>query len=170
MGGGGVIALGVDVATKAGWVVLEKFAGERVLETGIVGPGVGLPAWEQLERVVQNAHTKGARLAVLERPYLDKNPKVLEVLARLLGSWEQVCRARGLEVVLVRASEWQMGCLAGLISITSRRDARKKAAQVWCRAVYQLELDPDRADAVAMTTWVVKNRGLIERGKAAGIA
>jgi Holliday junction resolvasome RuvABC endonuclease subunit len=157
-----VRAIGVDVATRAGWAVVEATGGcERALETGIVSPASGA-VWEQIESVVSK--WRGVDVVALERPYLDKNVLTLEVLARLLGAWEHACASRWLDVVLVRASEWQQEVLAGLINRASKRTQRKQAARIWCRATYGLNLDDDQSDATALATWAVRTermRGLI---------
>ena len=156
-------SLGVDVATRAGWAVVQADGGhESVIETGIVSPG-DPPVCQQIEHVVRIAYCRGVELAVLERPYLEKNLNTMEVLARLLGAWEHSCATRGLEVVLVRASEWQSAILRGLINQASKRAQRKRAARMWVKATFAIDLGEDESDAVALAVWglrMARARGL----------
>ena len=156
-------ALGVDVATRAGWSIVQADGGhESVIEHGIVSPGEP-PICQQIERVV--SHARGVDLVVLERPYLDRNVATMEVLARLLGAWEHACACRGLDVVLVRASQWQSAILRGLINQASKREQRKRAARMWCRATFGLDLEDDEADGLAIATWACRQH----RARAAGL-
>jgi Holliday junction resolvasome RuvABC endonuclease subunit len=151
-----VIALGVDIASKTGWSIVESQGGrEALLEYGIVDIANPTPLWEQIDAVLD----KGRHVAVvaLELPYLAKeNPHVLEVLARLCGQWEHACAIRGLEAVLVRSKTWQTAILRGLITTSSKREQCKRAAQTWCRATFGLDLPEDEADATAIATWALR--------------
>ena len=161
--GHAVRALGVDVATRAGWSVVQADGGhESVIETGIVSPG-DPPVCQQIEHVVSRAFRQGVELAVLERPYLDRNVATMEVLARLLGAWEHACATRGLDVVLVRASEWQSAILRGIINRASKRAQRKRAARMWVKATFGLDCGEDESDAIALAVWGLRTaraRGL----------
>ena len=156
-----VKSVGVDVAGRAGWAIVQADGGhESVLEHGIVSPGEP-PICQQIEHVV--GHARGVDVVVLERPYLDRNVATMEVLARLLGAWEHACACRGLDVVLVRASEWQSAILRGLINQASKRAQRKKAARMWVTATFGLDCGEDESDAIAMATWCLRtarSRGL----------
>ena len=156
-------AFGGDVATRAGWAIVQGDGGhEAILETGIVSPS-DPPVCQQIENVVSRAFRQGVELAVLERPYLDRNVATMEVLARLLGAWEHSCAIRGLDVVLVRASEWQSAILRGLINQASKRAQRKRAARMWVKASFGVELGEDESDAVALAVWglrMARARGL----------
>ena len=154
-------ALGVDVATRAGWAIAQADGGrESVIETGIVSPG-DPPVCQQIEYVVSRARM--VDVVVLERPYLDRNVATMEVLARLLGAWEHACATRGLDVVLVRASEWQSAILRGLTNQASKRAQRKRAARMWVKASFGLNCGEDESDAVALAVWglrMARARGL----------
>ena len=165
-----VLAIGADIATRTGWGVVESVCGhEHPLDHGTIDAAKLTPAelCQAIDRVLDlsacNSHNDV--VVALELPFLDKNPHVLEVLARLCGQWEHACAMRGLETVLVRASQWQAAILTGLITTTSKREQRKKAAQMWCKATYGLDLDEDSADGVAIATWacrirLARNKGL----------
>jgi hypothetical protein len=109
--------------------------------------------------------TRGPTIEVvaIEDAYLGENVDTLKTLARLVGRWQQAFEALGLETRLVMADVWQRGILMGLISRTSGREARKKAAAVWARATFGTILGPDEADAAGLATWELRQRGFARR-------
>lgn len=150
-----MLAIGADVATRTGWGCVESKDGREVLlEHGIVDAASETPLWQQINAVLD----RGRHVAVvaLELPFLGKNPHVLEVLARLCGQWEHACAMCGLESVLVRAKTWQTAILRGLITTSSKREQCKRAAQMWCKATFGLELEEDEVDATAIATWALR--------------
>ena len=158
-----MLAIGADIASRTGWGVVESTGGhETALEHGIVDVAMDTPLWEQIDRVLD----KGRHVAVvaLEMPWLGDNPHTLEVLARLTGQWEHACSMRGLEYVLVRPGQWQPAILTGLIDTHSKREQRNRAARMWCRATFGLDLEDDEADGLAIATWACRTRLARARG------
>jgi Holliday junction resolvasome RuvABC endonuclease subunit len=165
-----MLAIGIDCATRTGWAVVESVCGrEHPLEHGIVDASKLTPAelCQAMDRVLNLSACNGHNdvVVALELPFLDKNPHVLEVLARLCGQWEHACAMRGLDAVLVRASRWQPAILTGLIDTHSKREQRKRAARMWCKATYGVDLSDDESDAAAIATWACRQH----RARATGL-
>ena len=165
-----MLAIGADIATKTGWGVVESAGGrETLLEHGIVDVAKLTPAelcqaiGRVLDRTARNSHADV--VVALELPYLADNPHALEVLARLCGQWEHACAMRGLDAVLVRASQWQPAILTGLITTHSKREQRKRAARMWCKTTFGVDLSDDESDAAAIATWACRQH----RARAAGL-
>jgi Holliday junction resolvasome RuvABC endonuclease subunit len=155
--------LGVDVATRTGWAIVEATPGREVLrDHGIVDATSDTPLWEQIDAVLDRCHHSAT--VAIELPYLADNPHTLEVLARLCGQWEAIISMRaGFDVVMVKASQWQSAILTGLTDVHSKRAQRKRASKMWCLATYGVDLDEDRSDAAALATWAARTsraRGL----------
>ena len=165
-----MLAIGADIATRTGWGVVESVCGhEHPLEHGTIDAAKLTPAelCQAIDRVLDlsacNSHNDV--VVALELPFLDKNPHVLEVLARLCGQWEHACAMRGLETVLVRASQWQAAILTGLITTTSKREQRKRAARMWVKSTFGVVTSEDECDAIALGTWACRQH----RARATGL-
>ena len=150
-----MLALGIDCATRSGWAAVESHLGrESLIEHGIVDAAAETPLWEQMDSVLDKA--RHVALVAIELPWLGDNPHTLEVLARLCGQWEHACAMRGLDCVLVRPQQWGTSILSGLITTHSKRAQRKRAAKMWCKATFGVDLPEDEADAACLSTWAIR--------------
>lgn len=153
----GMISLGIDCATKAGWALVEQINGRERLN----GHGVlrldgkhGVPA----QLIADLAAEWHADFVGIEIPYVAKNVNTAMVLARLAGRFEQAFERAGSQVVVVRASEWQAGVLGRFGGV--RRAEKKKAAALWARAMFGRSLTEDEADAAGIAVHVLRQFGI----------
>ena len=152
-----MMALGIDAATRTGWALVSSDLGrETLVEHNTLELG-GRNAWEWVDWLVQ--HCRGQlqpSIVAVECPWLGKDPHALEVLARLCGRFEQAFEAAGARVIVVKAQQWQCAALSGLMNRTSKRVQRKRAAKLWCRATFGVDLCEDEADAACIATWAIR--------------
>jgi Holliday junction resolvasome RuvABC endonuclease subunit len=148
-----MIALGIDCATCSGWARIERIGGrERMLDHGVLKLADPAEAWRAIAGLA--AHTPSPDVVAVELPYVDKNIDTAIKLALLAGQFKQAFGSTGAVVELVRASQWQAAIL-GRFGGGKRAD-RKKAAKIWARAVFDLQLSEDEADAAAVATWAAR--------------
>jgi Holliday junction resolvasome RuvABC endonuclease subunit len=155
--------LALDAATKTGWAVLT----EASPQPHLLAHGTVFAETTAIEQLAERARALGVVTAVIESPYLDKNPKTLIALAITVGRWAHALSRLGIPAELVTADVWQQGALRGLIQRTSKRADRKRAARFWVRCVYRLEVSEDEADAIAFGSWAVRSRAFGARAGAA---
>jgi Holliday junction resolvasome RuvABC endonuclease subunit len=156
-----MLSLGIDVATRSGWALVERVAGkERLLDHGILNLARG--PREQIERLA-SMHARRADLVALELGYLDKNVATLMVLCRFVGRFEQACEAMGKHPQLIQATVWQRSLLRGLAGPMAKREELKRAAVMWARATFREVLGEDEADASAIATHVLRTTAMAER-------
>ncbi len=159
-----MIAAGLDAASRTGWAVVEAGRGRPTrLASGVVEAH-----WDQImDTVAQVFLPRGVELALIEVPYVASNPHTAITLGRIVGRWEEELDRAGIAVELVRAQQWQVGLMAGLIGRTSPRDQRKKAARLWVRQFYGLNLpSEDECDAIGLATWGAQRAAI--SGRATG--
>jgi hypothetical protein len=162
--------LGLDSATRTGYGLAERDgARERLLAHGVLDLNRARAAF--MESFADTVLEGGpVDLVAIEDNYLDTNPEkanvaTLKALARIVGRWEQVWEARKVKTVLVPAQRWQTGLLAGLMGPRANRDTRKRAAGLWVKATFGLELDQDACDGVCLAVWVARQRAFEARAR-----
>lgn len=146
-----MLVAGLDAATRTGFAVVEAGKGKpRVLGRGVVDA-----SWGELRRVLADVLVPlQVTLAIIEVPYMGDNPHTAIAIGRIVGRWEQEVERAGIRVELARAQQWQSGILSGLIGSGSVRAQRKKAAKLWVRQFYGIEVaSEDEADAIGIATW-----------------
>ena len=165
-----MLCLGLDAATKTGFALIAHVPRETLLDHGVLDlHGAAASQINVLvERVRKAVHLAGGTMAgllvAIEEPYLDKNPKTLKVLARIVGRLEQAFEAQGCGVELVTASEWQGAVLAGFGG--RRRDGLKKAALIWCRAHLGVPVEQDVADAAGLAVHMLRREAIARAAQA----
>lgn len=148
-----MIVFGVDVATSSGWALVEGGRGQpKLLSYGQVASTA-----QQIAGLVEVVRPMEIELAVLEEPYVDKNPATTIKLARMVGRWEQELERARIRVCTAKAASWQQQLLArfGVSRGTPRRQC-KIAAMKWAALVYGVAVKEDEADAICMATWQAK--------------
>lgn len=142
-----------------GWalVELDDAGPPRLVQSGRVKVTGPLDPWGWLAR---QPFGETEPLVALEDSYLagHGNVKTLKCLVETAAWWRAALVIRGLEVESVMADRWQRALLTGLIGPRSNREARKRAAQAWCRARFGVELPQDEADAACMAAWLALER------------
>lgn len=98
----------------------------------------------------------------LEAPFstYSKSMKTFFLMAASMGQWHQAFGALGVAIEQINADEWQQGLLRGLITKSTKREARKLAAQRWTAATFGLVALPaeDEADAAGLAVWCARQR------------
>lgn len=145
--------LSVDAAWRVtGWTVVAGADGkrERVTQHGVLSGTDGVAIQQVVERCAGRVDC-----AVIERPYLGKNPDTAEKLARAVGRWEQALELAGIPCTTIRANDWQFGMLRGLITPASKREERYDAALRWCKSYFGPNhcLTIDEACAAVLGVW-----------------
>lgn len=154
--------LGLDVATSCGWAVLR--AAKRgqpgllvynTMDLSAVPSSIVRTFQADLIRNFSECAVRGYGTGLevgLEEPYLDKSPKTFKVLALLVGRFQQAFESVGIVPVLVPAQTWQTAVLGQFGG--KRREDRKKAALIWAKAMFGLELSQDAADAAGLAYYL----------------
>jgi Holliday junction resolvasome RuvABC endonuclease subunit len=151
-----VIAGGIDAAARSGWAVVEargevlRLRGHGAVEIATSG---------DVERLVAEIVAAAPVLVAVEAPYMKSterggNPDSSLKLAVLHGRFVQALGARGIASVGVQASSWQPQILR--VGPSWNRAMRKAASVAWARKTFDVELDHDTADAVAIAVWALR--------------
>jgi Holliday junction resolvasome RuvABC endonuclease subunit len=149
-----ITVLGLDCASTTGWAVVQVRGGKPAVSTyGKIKAG-----WAEIRDLINHFSSASLTLAVLETPYVDKNPDTTIKLARLCGRFEQELDAHDIAIEVVKAWDWQRGLLRGLVHERSTRPERKAACRRWVRAELGLDVGEDEADAIAMAVWMGKRQ------------
>lgn len=149
------VVAGIDSAELSGVAVVVRDAGarERLVLSGVRR----IRTAADVEAVVAELAAHVPDLVTVEEPFSHpRHPLAGLVLARLVGRWLQAFEVRGLATVTTPASLWQPAILAGLMGRRALRPERKAAAIIWCRATFGVVATEDQADAIAMTTYVLR--------------
>lgn len=159
-----MIALGIDCATRTGWALVERREGRELL----LGHGVldlDEDMWESIKGFAASVGARGLGIGAfdvvaIELPWLGKNVDTTIKLARLCGRFEQ---ALGFvdQVEVVRAVTWQSAILGRFGG--KKRDGLKKAARIWARAMFGVELSEDESDAAGIAVWAARTMQAAER-------
>jgi Holliday junction resolvasome RuvABC endonuclease subunit len=154
-----MIVVGIDSAELTGFGVVASGPGgrERLLRHGVFK----IRTAADIERAVAELAGDRPDLVAIEAPFIGVNVTTGLTLATLLGRWLQAFESRGIPTTTVTASVWQIGVLAGLITVRSPRAARKAAARMWTAASYGVELGEDEADAAGIAAWALR-RALVK--------
>jgi Holliday junction resolvasome RuvABC endonuclease subunit len=157
------IVLGIDSAfARTGWALVERDgAKERLIAHGILDAVDYEVVSEFAGKMATGALT--IDVVVIEDAYLGVNVDTLKALSRLVGRWQQAFEVLGLSTRLVMADVWQRGVLKGLMSTSTAREGRKRAAQIWAKATFAEALGEDEADAVGIATFEIRQRAFARR-------
>jgi len=153
----GAIFVGIDSAERSGVAVLRADRGrERLIHHAtLTVRNAG-----DVERAVGELATHSPVLVAVEAPYIRANAATGLTLAVLLGRWRQELERRAIPTTTVLASTWQQGVLAGLCDRSSDRAQRKRAARLWARSTFGVDLPEDEADAAGIAAWALRRAAI----------
>ena len=159
--------LGIDAAhITTGWGVARV---DKGLPKHISCGALTRPTAAEVMNFVKH-WAKAIDAAVIEEPYYSpaKGPETFRLLSEATGRWRFALELAGVPVRSIKATNWQMGLLRGLIGKGSRREQCKAAARTWCRQV--LKVVPgsqDATDALCLACWEGLQLRLAKRARAA---
>lgn len=159
--------LAIDSApNRTGWALVDRPGPrEEIVAYGALDTVNGKVVRDFIAQVF-GPTTRPITSVAIEDAYLDKNPQTLKSLSQLVGRWMQEIDRFDVPIRLVMADVWQRQILTGFITNDSPRAARKRAAKLWVKAVFGIEVDENEADAICMGVWATR-RGAFDRKIAA---
>jgi Holliday junction resolvasome RuvABC endonuclease subunit len=158
-----MLALGTDIGKKTGLAIVAFNSGKFSLvksKTVTINEPMDVPKCRLgppgFESSVPITNT-----AVIELPYLGKNPQTMQKLARIFGWWEYYFARAEIPCTHVNAQQWHTSVLG--IGPRVPRKKRKEAAVVFCMRMFKVELPSDEADAACIAYWAIKQQ--LAKGK-----
>jgi len=159
-----MIVVGLDSAELTGYAVVAAGPRERLTHHGTFT----ISGAADVEQAVATLAAMKPDLVAVEAPYVRLNAATGLTLAVLLGRWLQAWERRGVATATVLASTWQIQILGGLVDRRSDRATRKRAARLWTRSTFAVELGEDEADAAGIATWAARRAVMDQRTRVAG--
>lgn len=131
--------------TATGWAVLEKETGD-IIEYGVLEP-----KGETNDRIIKTVkqclwlvEEYQVSFVFIEGVQYQRNPVVLEVLAKLAGTLEIMLIEKGYFVNVVKASEWRR-----MVGVKGRKRADvKKEAHKLVEELYGIQASEDEVEAI----------------------
>lgn len=154
------VGLGIDAATTCGLALVGTEGGREVMLDHWTADLSSLACLTQ--KTVEGVFTRAAKhclltelVVAIEMPYVGENVRTALLLGRFCGRFEQEAERRtGSKAHVLMASSWQASVLGRFGG--RRRDDKKKAAQLWARAMFGQGLTEDEADAAGLIVHVLR--------------
>jgi Holliday junction resolvasome RuvABC endonuclease subunit len=145
--------MGIDPGAKTGIAIIDDRG--NLLESDTWG---AMRPFEVLGRY----NLYGVHIAILESAYIGANARSALSVARQVGRWQEALESRGIQVILVPASEWQCALLP--ITPRAKRDERKAASMALAGQLFGGALDEHASDAALLAHYGATEIGRCEHG------